>query len=88
MKVIFAIFLLISFNSYGFYSDNVIIEDMFGNKLTECSGLNCSATFQGQLQGFTDFDTNWGGSILPKIDHLDGTQTECLGLFCERKNKL
>ena len=85
MKIIIALLLLISFNSYGFYSDTVVIEDMFGNKLTKCSGLNCKATFQGTLKGFSDSDINWGGSVLPQIDHLDGTQTECLGFSCERK---
>ncbi|MDE0119140.1 MAG: hypothetical protein OXM55_03930 [Bdellovibrionales bacterium] len=87
MKYLIAFGLILScYGAFG-YSDTVVIKDMFGNKLTECSGLLCRPTFQGQMEGFSRFDKNWGGALLPRIEHNDGTETECIGMFCERKKK-
>ena len=86
MKYLMALGLIFaSYEAFGL--DTVIIKDLFGNKLTECSGLSCNPTFQGQMEGFSMFDTNWGNSSLPRIEHIDGTETECIGVFCERKKK-
>ena len=86
VKVAFVLFCAFAvMKSFGF-SNTVVIEDMFGNKMTECSGFSCDATVSGSLNGYSDFDSFNGSTIMPEIDHLDGSKTECLGMFCERSN--
>ncbi len=66
--------------------DTVVIKDEVGIEQTRCSGMSCKATISGILNGYSDFDTNWGSSIMPDIHHIDGSRTECIGMFCERKS--
>ena len=72
------------FNAFGYY-DGIVIKDSFGIEKTRCSGNSCNPTISGVMDGYSSFDRYNGSSVMPTIEHNDGTKTECLGMFCERK---
>ena len=84
--LIISIVFMFAMVAYGFYDDVVIKDALTGSELTKCSGVSCEPTTSGILNGFSYGDSYNGLSVMPAINHIDGTKTECLGMFCERKS--
>ena len=83
---ILLVFLFFIYQSFGYFNDDtVVIKDSFGIEQTICSGFSCEPTMSGIINGYSSFDRYNGSSIMPRIDHIDGSETECIGMFCERK---
>ena len=84
--IIFLCFFFFEFQSFGFSNDGIVIKDEFGIEQTRCSGFSCEPTVSGIMNGYSPFDQYNGSRIIPRIDHVDGSETECNGIFCERSD--